>query len=571
MASRLPLIWRDNIPLHKAHHLVCTTTKEKMKTFLRDLRWILPASLGLGALLSALPSRTGVPSEAFVVPVFAARTVDGGAWWIGWLAYSFLLLLGLSILTSLWRWSGAGRTLGLMLLLALLLRLGLGIALTYILPVAGYPTDVQQAGYVFKDAFNRDTQAWELARSTRPIWAAFDKSYSTDQYGGLLAVSALAYRYLSPDVHRPWLVILLSALTAAIGVALTWKATRQLWGESLAIPAAWIMTLYPESLLLGSSQMREPFLITFIAMIFWGVVDWQLNHNRRAWPWLAGGLAGLLLFSPGVAIFAILVLAGWIWLRGEHRRLSWRVILIGGGVLLVALLLLWVGLARGSFAGASPIEVVTHWLQTSMKWDIYLLERSSGWVQDIFRHTDERLHLPFVIGYGAAQPVLPAAIFDVTVWPWRAIGILRAIGWYAMLPFLFISLIAIWKIPVNNERTAWFWLWLFTWAWIIISAIRAGGDQWDNPRYRAIFLLWQAALASKAWMWWRASKSPWPLRILAVELLSLAFFSEWYASRYIGYIAKPSFGVMLTAIAITSGFILVGGWTWDRWRTSRRP
>ena len=75
-----------------------------MKAFLRDLRWILPTSLGLGALLSAL---------------------DGGTWWIGWLSYSFLLLLGLSILTSLWRWSGAGRTLGLMLLLALLLRLGL--------------------------------------------------------------------------------------------------------------------------------------------------------------------------------------------------------------------------------------------------------------------------------------------------------------------------------------------------------------------------------------------------------------------------------------------------------------
>jgi len=547
-----------------------------MKAFLRDLRWITPASLGLGTLLSALPSRTGVP------PLLATRTVDGGAWWIGWLSYSFLLLLGLSALAALWRAErsrsgGAPRTLGLMLLLALLLRLGLGIALTYVLPVAGYPTDVQQAGYVFKDAFNRDTQAWDLARSTHPIWEAFDKSYrvgatySTDQYGGLLALSALAYRYLSPDVHRPWLVILLSALTAAVGVALTWKATRQLWGESLAIPAAWIMALYPESLLLGSSQMREPFLITFIAMIFWGVIDWQFNHNRRAWPWLAGGLAGLLLFSPGVAIFTILALGGWAWLWGKHRHLSWRAALISAAMLLVALLLLWVGLARGSFAGASPIEIITHWLQTSTKWDIYLLERSSGWVQEIFRHTDTRLHLPFVIGYGLAQPVLPAAIFDVTVWPWQVIGILRAFGWYALLPFLVISCMAIWKMKLNNECAAWLWLWLLTWAWLIISAIRAGGDQWDNPRYRVIFLLWQAALASQAWTWWRASKNPWPVRILAVELLSLAFFSEWYASRYIGYIAKPSFGVMLAAIAITSGFVLVGGWAWDRWRASRRP
>jgi hypothetical protein len=552
------------------HPLPCN--KKNMKALLRDLRWIIPASLGLGALLSVL---------------------DGGAWWIGWPAYSFLLLLGLSALAPFWRAAcpggqarersrsgGAPRTLTWMLLLALLLRLGLGIALTYVLPVAGYPTDVQQAGYVFKDAFNRDTQAWELARSTHPIWEAFDKSYSTDQYGGMLALSALVYRYLSPDIHRPWLVILLSALTATLGVALTWKAAKQLWGESLAIPAAWIMALYPESVLLGSSQMREPFLITFIAMIFWGVVDWQLNHNRRAWLWLAGGLAGLLLFSPGVAIFTILALGGWAWLWGNHRRVSWRIILIGTGMLLVALLLLWVGLARGSFAGVSPIEVITHWLQTSTKWDIYLLERSSGWVQDIFRHTDVRLHLPFVIGYGLAQPVLPAAIVDVTAWPWQVIGIVRALGWYALLPFLAISFMAIWKVTQKKERAAWFWLWAISWVWLVLSTIRSGGDQWDNPRYRVIFLLWQAVLASKAWTWWRESRNPWPARLLAIEGIFLIAFTGWYVARYSGFTGDLTTHIsqlkkMLGLIAITASgisiLILIGGWAWDRWRASRHP
>jgi hypothetical protein len=549
-----------------------------MKALLRDLRWIIPASLGLSALLSAL---------------------DGGAWWIGWPAYSFLLVLGLSALAPFWRAAcpggqarersrsgGAPRTMTWMLLLALLLRLGLGIALTYVLPVAGYPTDVQQAGYVFKDAFNRDTQAWELARSTHPIWEAFDKSYrvgaahSTDQYGGLLALSALAYRYLSPDVHRPWLVILLSALTAAVGVALTWKATRQLWGESLAIPAAWIMALYPESVLLGSSQMREPFLITFVVMIFWGVIDWQFNHNRRAWPWLAGGLVGLLLFSPGVAIFTILAVGGWAWLWGKHGRVSWRIILIGTGMLLVALLLLWVGLARGSFAGVSPIEVITHWLQTSTKWDIYLLERSSGWVQDIFRHTDVRLHLPFVIGYGLAQPVLPAAIVDVTAWPWQVIGIVRALGWYALLPFLAISFMAIWKVTQKKERAAWFWLWAISWVWLVLSTIRSGGDQWDNPRYRVIFLLWQAVLASKAWTWWRESRNPWPARLLAIEGIFLIAFTGWYVARYSGFTGdltthisqlKKMLGLIAIAASGISILILIGGWAWDRWRASRHP
>ncbi|MDP2976350.1 MAG: hypothetical protein Q8N45_09095, partial [Anaerolineales bacterium] len=366
-----------------------------MKAFLRDLRWMVPASLGLAALLSFL---------------------DGGAWWIGWLAYSFPLLFGLSALAALWRWAcaeqgrstGAGRTLAWMLLLALLLRLGLGIALTYILPVAGNPTDVQQAGYVFRDAFTRDAQAWNLARSTHPIWTAFDKSYSSDQYGGLLAVSALVYRYLSPEAHRPWLVILLAALVTAIGVALTWKAARQAWGASVGAFAAWIMALYPESLLLGSSQMREPFLITFIAMLFWGVVDWQSNRNRRAWLWLAGGMAGLLLFHPGVAVSVLVILAVWVWLQGGRFRFSWRAALASAAVAAAAILLLWLGLARGSFAGASLFETFGNWLFYSAKWDTYLTQRVSDGLQPLFDALPKSLHVPIVTVYGLAQPVLPA-------------------------------------------------------------------------------------------------------------------------------------------------------------------
>jgi len=520
-----------------------------MNTGLRDLKWIIPSSLGLSAMLAVW---------------------DGGTWWIGGMAYSFLLILGLFALSTLWRAHGASRGVGILVLLTFILRLGLGVALSYILPSAGYPTDVQQAGYVFKDAFTRDTQAWELAQSARPLWAAFDKSYSTDQYGGLLALSALTYRYLSPDVHRPWLVILLAALTTTISVILAWKAAQRLWNDSVADIAAGVMALYPESVLLGSSQMREPFLIAFIAMMLWGVTGWHLDHHRRTWLWLAGGLAGLLLFSPGVAFIALLILVGWIYLRGEHRRITWRAILIGGGTLVVAILLLWLGLARGSFAGASPMEVVTQWLQTSTKWDIYLLERSSGRVQMLFKEMPESFQLPFVTGYGLAQPVLPAAVFDETIWVWRIIGIFRAIGWYVLAPCLLYSLLAIWKSPRGSDRNGWFWVWAVVWVWIVVSAMRAGGDQWDNPRYRVIFLLWQAALFAKGWTWQRQARNPWFGRILAIEGIFLLFFTEWYVSRTFQIVGRLSFWEMVIAITILGFIILAGGWFWDRWRASHR-
>jgi len=522
-----------------------------MKTTLRDLVWVLPTSLGLGAVLSIL---------------------SPGAWAIGWLAFSFVLLLGLSAIAALWRRAGGERvrTLGWILLLAFLLRLGLGMVLTYVLPAFGNDNPVDRAGYVFRDAYNRDTQAWTLASSADPIRKAFDKGYSTDQYGGLLAFSALAYRTLSPDAHRPWLVILAAALTAAAGVVLAWKAARQAWGDSIATPVAWIMALYPESVLLGASQMREPFLITFAVMFLWGIIDWQASRHRTAWVWMGTALAGMLLVSPGMAIFSLLGLGGWAWLKSGERRLPWRSALIGMVVLAVALVLLWLGLSVGRLAGDWPVEVFSTWLKWTAKWDTFVLETNSGWIQSVFKQLPQPLHIPFITGYGLTQPLLPAAIFDTTVWPWTAINILLAAGWYALLPFLIAGLIAVWKNPEKRERRAWIWLWVVTWVWIIFSSYRAGGDQWDNPRYRAWFLLWQALLAAQALVWWRRVRSPWMGRILAVEAVFLVFFSVWYSSRYGTWANQPlHVFVIIAAVALVSGLILAGGWISDKIRRRR--
>jgi len=520
----------------------------KLKSFWKD--YLLAAAVGL--LLAALLALT-----------------QPGDWFLGWLAFSALLVPGMLALVVLWRWVGSGKALFWFILIALLLRIGVGVALEKILPVAGSGSDSQSAGYVFYDAYHRDTQAWSLAESGQPILKAFSKSYSMDQYGGLLAVSALAYRFLSPDTHRPLLIIVLAALAAAAGVVIGWKAARLTWGEAVATPAALLLALYPESILQGSAQMREPFLITFVMMTFLGAVLWQ-SARRSAWAWLASGLVGMLLFSPGVAVFTLIVLAGWLWLRSEKRRLPWRTVLIGLAVLVVALLLLWAGLARGSLAGKSPVEVLSRWLGLSSQWDIYLLEQSSGWVQKLFDEMPSWLRLPFVMGYGLAQPVLPAAIADPTWWPWKVIGILRSAGWYAFAPFLLYSLFAIFKGD-KRERPAWLWLWILTWVWMILSAVRAGADQWDNPRYRIIFLFLQVALAGFAWAHQRAQRDPWLGRIFVVEGIFLVFFGEWYASRYLGSFGKLPFGWMVLCIAFLSAVVIVGGWWVDRRKQGTGP
>jgi hypothetical protein len=178
------------------------------------------------------------------------------------------------------------------------------------------------------------------------------------------------------------------------------------------------------------------------------------------------------------------------------------------------------------------------------------------------------LRLPFVVCYGLAQPVLPAAIADPTWWPWKVIGILRAAGWYALLPLLVYTLVAILRSP-RQERSAWLWLWIASWGWMILSAIRAGADQWDNPRYRVMILFMQAALAAFAWVQVRSKHDPWLGRILIVEGIFLAFFSEWYASRYTGAFGRLPFGIMVACIIGSSALVILGGW-WLDVRKSRR-
>jgi hypothetical protein len=525
-----------------------------MKTFPRDLLWILPASLGLSLVLSLFGT---------------------GTWWIGWLTYTFVLTLGLMGLTALWRSTSAPRSLLVMLMVAVTLRLGLGIAFSTILPVFGNHSAINIAGYAVRDAYSYDTEAWRMASSGDPLWKAFDQTYKADnqyddQYGGLLFLHSLVYRFLSPDAHRPWLLDLLSALAGALGVALAWKVARKSWGESIAWIAGWIMTIYPESLLAGGSPVRESFLILFTAMVFWGVVDWITSRHRCAWIWLAGGIFGMLIFSPVVVVVALLVLGVWAWLREKERRISnWW---FAGALVVIVLSVVILGVVVGGTlrVPSGPLENLANWLKYAMTFGASETTINSGWLQTIFETLPKPLHLPFIIAYGIAQPVLPAAIADPAVWPMRVLGILRGLGWYTLLPLLIYSLRSIWKISNKQERYAWLWLWLASWVWIVVSSARAGGDQWDNPRYRVIMLLFQAVLAAQAVTWQRLTRDRWLGRFLAVEGVFLVLFGYWYISRYADTGIKiPNIFIVFAAIVAISLVILVSGWFLDRWRLKK--
>jgi hypothetical protein len=521
------------------------------KSLQRDLLWMLPLALTLGAILSFL---------------------QDGSWLIGWLGFSFLFLLSFILLAASTRWAGGGKTLAWMVALAFALRFIGGVTTYLVLPINGYANDEDdRAGYIFTDAHRRDAQSWELAASDKSLFGAFNQSYAYDQYGGLLTMSAFVYRYISLDAHRPLMLVLISAFMAALGLPFLWKAVKQKWDVTLAAVSCWIYALYPESILVGGSAMREPYLMAFSAFALWGFINWHETNAEEKRTildarliWLAIGIIGMLLVSPIVALATLVILGGWMYFARAGRSIPWWGIAAAVLVFILGLFLLSAALNRsGEFNSTSPLHVITDWLKLAIQWDVYQLERGSGWVQKLFDEMPEWLRLPFVMVYGIFQPVLPAAIVEPTTLTWRIIGILRAVGWYALLPMLVLSFLAAWNLPAQ-ERKLWLWLSVAVWGWILFTSLRGGGDQWDNPRYRTILFLWEAILAARVWVWWRDTRSAWFWRVIAMEVVFVLFFGQWYASRYYYFLGQLPFAYMVAAILGLWGIIFFGGLWRDR-------
>ena len=523
-----------------------------------DLFYIVPAALLLGAFFAS---------------------VQEGDWVPGFFAFTLILLFSIVFLKMAYSWSGAGKTLGLIVAMAFFLRLAVGITLHLGLPVYGHDDEDDRAGYVFTDAHKRDDQAWALANSEQPIIDAFSSKYASDQYGGLLAFNALVYRYLSPDAQRPLMLVMFSAFFAALGVPFLWKSVREIFGEKTAWASAWIFALYPESILLGASAMREPYLLTFSAFTLWGFAEWQYREVlpetfsrriRNGWIWFGLGLLGMLLVSPVVALMTIVVYGGWLFFTNEGRELSWKGLLAVAVVFLLGLFLLSASLNRSSqFDATSPLHVINDWLRLAVKWDAYQLERDSGWVQKIFDEGPRWIRLPFIAIYGIFQPVLPATVIHPTKPIWTILGFLRGLGWYVMLPLLILSFIAAAGQTSRKTRNLILWLSLIVWLWVLLAALRGGADLWDNPRYRTILFMWQAILAGYVWVWWRETRNAWLPRVVLMEVLFLVVFTQWYASRYYHWGGQLPFLVMIALIVALWGLVLGVGWWRDRKSASK--
>jgi hypothetical protein len=509
----------------------------------------------------------------------------------GWGAFFAALLLAAGLLLAGWyaiRQSEATdeggaqlpRWLGGLLIGAALLRLSLGVLWFVALPSLGHGTPPEVSGYVMADAHDRDQTAFKLSQSEKPLWRSFLDYRKADQYGGLLFTSALVYRYLGTNVHQPLLMVVVAAAASALAVLFTWAFARRAWDDRVAKVAAWGIALYAEAVLLGSSQMREAFIIPLVAAAFYGLA--RLKHDathevaaRKTWislAWLLGGTLLTLPFSPPLTalLLATLLVTALVdrkaLFHSQTRMPRWGWLLLGGLVVIV-LVGMWLGLRQFAPQGMSnPIDVVSYWLRKSADLQAHFSKSASGWVQKIFHVTPEWTHIPILLIYGVLRPFLPAALVvssQAPIWPW--ITLWRAIGWTILLILLVYALIRAWTKRGINHLNDPFTRALIsmTWLAILIASLRGGGDQDDNPRYRAAFASVQVALAAWAWVDYRRSSDPLFRRALVGVIFVLAWFLPWYLRRQfqIPWLVVDPFKTIGLGIACAALFTI---WDWAR-------
>ena len=118
-----------------------------------------------------------------------------------------------------------------------------------------------------------------------------------------------------------------------------------------------------------------------------------------------------------------------------------------------------------------------------------------------------------------------------------------------------------------KEQNSWLirLLYIIFFIWVVVSSMRAGGDLWDNPRYRFTLLPFLALILSWTIEHYQLTKSRWLWRWTAVISVFLIFFTNFYAYRYTGTLGVYiQFVPMVAMVAGLCVLIPVGGLIADR-------
>jgi hypothetical protein len=360
----------------------------------------------------------------------------------------------------------------------------------------------------------------------------------------------------------------IGAVVAGIGTLLSWVFIRHYFGTKAALIGAWLMALYPEAVLWGSSQMREPFLITALAGALTSYTLWLSGHSKRSLllATLSIFLLTLPISPPFVLVLLVTVGLGWLWGQKVDLRRTLPFI-----VLAILLAFISVYFAARSWIALEGIHgsiwqiIIGWWEHTGGTWRVTLVADQSLNLDVLLLRMPTWSHIPFLVLF---QPFLPAAIVAPGASIWRVIGIFRSMGWFLILPFLlYAPLYSIRKMGWRHIAT---YLSFFVWITALVASYRAPSYQWDNPRYRVVYIALQAALIGWLWVKREEERDPWVVRLGWSVLGFCLVVTHWYLGRFF---PLPSLSLPMTMILaiVVAVLIPLAGMAKDLVQARRLP
>jgi len=532
------------------------------------------------AFVAAMLAATSILAATQSYSLWGATWYWPTFYWPNFASFLLPVVAFSALVAAVLRWlapgDGEGAWLRRWVWIALIVR----VASVAFWPVAlrtwGYRSPQQQTGFIATDAYNASQLAWDRAQSDTPAVSAFARGPG-DNTGGITFLGVVAYRAFSPDFQRPMLLGLVASCATSLGVLAVYHLARLHASRPVAMGAAIIAALFPEAVVIGSSHLQQGYLAMLLGFMLWGVSavfapggryvpageSPSFSITRR------GGLI-LALITLGIMVGVSLqfgILAGAILLLAAVWMADWRT--TSGRILLGALAAIVVALPVLHFLAEAEIipDSFNIWL---VQWKFLF---GQAWTEfdrmlaapgtDLFESLMVRMprQIAFVVAglYGLLQPVLPAAIGYRNAEQagggiWQLLGLLRAAGWYVLLPLLLYGgLAALRGLKARRFET---FAGLLFWLVAAIASYRALGDQWDNPRYRLFVLAPMALVAAWGFWRWRETRSPWLARIVLPFGVACIAMTAWYIARY--WLAYRLSALWVLAAVLTLSLLTFG-------------
>ena len=88
-------------------------------------------------------------------------------------------------------------------------------------------------------------------------------------------------------------------------VLLGWLLAKKIWDDHSARKVGWILALFPSLILYSVLILREVYIIFFLLIAIWGIVDWSKTDNYRPLLVATIGFIGATFFHGGMIIGGI--------------------------------------------------------------------------------------------------------------------------------------------------------------------------------------------------------------------------------------------------------------------------